>query len=296
MSDWIHGAALKGVREIQIEEKNPEISAVQVPAAIFSCQSLRSLTLKNFLLTNLPDSFGGFASLTILDLYKVELNDKIIELMLQVCPGLELLILNNCNGLERLKICSKSLNALSISSKIKAITANCPLLTSLIILLDNTETELDLPACLSLSTNGRLESFTALRTLRRITILNGIFWRDLKILKEFPDLKQMCIQKVQYSDTDLPRLDDDAILPLENLKRVHLDITHFHDPVPLLSCLFQIAPALKTLLISRKKGFDGVKGLRFINLAWNLQRPPTETKVYLSRDNAKEERCVGCIL
>ncbi|GLJ19543.1 hypothetical protein SUGI_0352960, partial [Cryptomeria japonica] len=152
---------------------------------------------------------------------------------------LETLILSNCNGLERLKICSKSLIALSISSKIKAITASCPRLTSLIILLDNTETKLDLPAYLSLCTNAGLESFTALRTLRRITFLNGLFWRDVKILKEFPDLEQMCVHKGQFSDTDLFRLDE-AILPLENLKWVHLKITHFHHPVPLLSCLFRI--------------------------------------------------------
>ncbi|GLJ19545.1 hypothetical protein SUGI_0353000 [Cryptomeria japonica] len=294
ISDWIHRAALKGVQEIKIVEKVSEI--YEVPTAIFLCQNLRSLALKNFLLTNLPDGFGGLADLTTLDLCNVDLNDKIVELMLELCPGLETLILSNCNGLERLKICSKSLIALSISSKIKAITASCPRLTSLTILLDNTETKLDLPACLSLCTNAGLESFTALRTLRRITFLNGLFWRDVKILKEFPDLEQMCVHKGQCSDTDFFQRDDDAILPLENLKWVHLNITYFHHPVPLLSCLFRIAPALKTLLISRKKGFNGVSAEEFINLAWNLQRPSTETKVFLSRCTAREKICVDCDL
>ncbi|GLJ19550.1 hypothetical protein SUGI_0353110 [Cryptomeria japonica] len=226
ISDWIHRAALKGVQEIKIVEKVSEI--YEVPAAIFLCQNLRSLALKNFLLTNLPDSFGGLADLTTLDLCNVDLNDKIVELMLQLCPG--------------------------------------------------------------------LESFTALRTLRRITFLNGIFWRDVKILKEFPDLEHMCVHKGQCSDTDFFRLDDEAILPLENLKWVHLNITYFHHPVHLLSCLFGIAPALKTLLISRKKGFNGVRAQEFINLAWNLQRPSTETKVFLSRCTANEKICVDCDL
>ncbi|GLJ19534.1 hypothetical protein SUGI_0352740 [Cryptomeria japonica] len=106
----------------------------------------------------------------------------------------------------------------------------------------------------------------------------------------------VCIHKGKYSDTDLSRLDDEAILPLENLKGVHLNIIYFYDPVPLLSYLFRIAPALKTLLISRKKGFDGVNALRFINLAWNLQRPSTETKVFLSRHTVTEERCSDCDL
>ncbi|GLJ19542.1 hypothetical protein SUGI_0352920 [Cryptomeria japonica] len=96
--------------------------------------------------------------------------------------------------------------------------------------------------------------------------------------------------------TDLFRRDDEAILPLENLKWVHLNITYFHHPVSLLSCLFRIARALKTLLISRKKGFNGVSAQEFINLAWNLQRPSTETKVFLSRCTAKEKICVDCDL
>ncbi|GLJ19540.1 hypothetical protein SUGI_0352870 [Cryptomeria japonica] len=245
-ADFVYKSAMINllcVKEIKIAEKDSEIS--EIPTAIFKCQRLRFLALTNFLLTSLSDRFGGFSGLTTLDLYKVELKDRIIELMLQLCPGLKLLILRNCNGLERLKICSKSLIALSISSEIRAITANCPQLTSLIILLDNTET---------------------------------------------------CIHKGKYSDTDFSRRDDEAILPLENLKGVHLNITYFHDPVPLLSCLFRVAPALKTLLISRKEGFDGVNALRFINLAWNLQRPSTETKVFLSRHTAKEERCFDCDL
>ncbi|GLJ19536.1 hypothetical protein SUGI_0352770 [Cryptomeria japonica] len=83
ISDWILGAALKGVKEIKIAEKDSEIS--EVPAAIFLCQTLRSLALTNFLMTSLPDRFGGFSGLTNLDLYKVELKDRIIELMLQLC-------------------------------------------------------------------------------------------------------------------------------------------------------------------------------------------------------------------
>ncbi|GLJ19269.1 hypothetical protein SUGI_0346610 [Cryptomeria japonica] len=305
ISDWIHQVACKGLQEIKMEGKVLEISEI-VPTAIFLCQSLRSVTLRNFVLTNLPDGFGGFTELKALNLYKVQLNDKIIELMLQLCPGLEVLNLHICNGFERLKICSQNLVALSISSEIKAITANCPRLLSLITLLGDNETlnillgrmeiKLDLPVCLSLCTNTPLEPFAGLRTLRRITSLRGIVWSSLKILTEFPDLEEMCINKCHYWSGDFSGHDDEVLIQLENLKRVHLNITNFNDPVPLLTCLFRIAPALKTLLVARKKGFDGPNAMRYINLVMNLQKPSTETKIFLSRNTADEERCIDCNL
>ncbi|GLJ19283.1 hypothetical protein SUGI_0346840 [Cryptomeria japonica] len=102
ISEWIHRAALKDVREISIE--GTHFSFVEVPKSIFKFFSLRSLTLKEFRLTNVPDRFGGFAGLTTLYFYKIELEDKTIELMLKLCPVLKILILSNCYGLKRLKI------------------------------------------------------------------------------------------------------------------------------------------------------------------------------------------------
>ncbi|GLJ19544.1 hypothetical protein SUGI_0352970, partial [Cryptomeria japonica] len=71
ISDWIHRAALKGVREGETGQDREEG---------------KERERENFLLTNLPDGFGGLADLTTLDLCNVDLNDKIVELMLQLCP------------------------------------------------------------------------------------------------------------------------------------------------------------------------------------------------------------------
>lgn len=196
--EWIHRAALKDVREIRIEGSASCNSRVEVPTSIFLCNRLRSLALKRFLLTNIPDCFGGFTGLAALNLYNVELNDKTIELMLQLCPVLEIFLIDDCHGLKRLKICSDSLISFNLSdSWTKAITVSCPRLVSLILIkmLGSTvEMEFSLPACLSLCTDvAQLEMFTTLKSLRKITFLNLISKHDVMILSEFPDLEQMCI-------------------------------------------------------------------------------------------------------
>lgn len=92
----------------------------------------------------------------------------------------------------------------------------------------------------------------------------------------------------------LSERDGGDILPLENLKWIHLNITYFQNPIPLLNCLFEIAPSIKSLLVSRKKGFDGSKARRYVNQLTNHLRPSRETKIFISRNAMKEIRCVNC--
>ncbi|GLJ19286.1 hypothetical protein SUGI_0346870 [Cryptomeria japonica] len=299
ISEWIHCAALKNVREINITDGDQ----VEVPKSIFLCHSLRYLALKSFLLTNIPDCFGGFHGLTTLNFYNVELKDKTIELMLQLCPVLEILVLSRCDGLTRLKICSNSIISLNLSeSEIEAITANCPRLESFTLIKNYgrniVQMEFYLPACSSLCTNvAKLEAFTTLKSLRKIAFLNLTSKSDVNILSEFPDLEQMCMVIPSYSTRRFSRSsfsEISATFSLENLKWVHLNMSQFCDPTPLLSYLLRLAPAMKTLLVSRKRGFDGTKALRIVNSLLNLQRQCTETKILLSRNSLNEVRCVNC--
>lgn len=87
-----------------------------------------------------------------------------------------------------------------------------------------------------------------------------------------------------------------ATFSLENLKLVHLNMTLFYDPTPLLKYIIRLAPDMKALLVSRKKGFDGITARRFINRLMNLERPSTEMKIFISGNTLKEVRCLNCDL
>ncbi|GLJ19287.1 hypothetical protein SUGI_0346890 [Cryptomeria japonica] len=311
--EWICYAALKGVRELSIEKSTS--CPYEVPISIFLCQRLRFLSLSNFLLTNIPDSFAGFAGLATLNLYNGEVKGKTIEMMLQLCPVLEILILCNCKGLDRLKIYSDSLISLNLSSKIAGIKANCPRLETLILLTkmlgSMIEAEFYLPGCVNLCTYlAHLERITTLESLRKITLLDFIHKHEVKILSEFPELEQLCIDSADCSALDLWLRDLansssllrresansylflrlPATFSLENLKGVHLNMTLFYDPTPLLTSLLRHAPAMKTLLVSRKEGFDGINALQFLNRLLNFQREYTEIEILLSQNTLKE----GC--
>ncbi|XP_059074793.1 F-box/LRR-repeat protein At3g26922-like [Cryptomeria japonica] len=302
--EWISYAALKDVRELSIEESTSR--PYEVPISIFLCQSLRFLALSNFLLTNMPDSFAGFAGLATLNLYNVEVRGKTIELMLQLCPVLEILILCKCKGLHRLQIYSDSLIFLNLSSEIAGIKANCPRLETLILSKkmwgSTVEAEFYLPSCLSLCTYvAQLKRITTLKSVRNITLLDLIRKYEVKILREFPDLEQLCFDTAGCSSSDFSYWEYlnsfskfSATFSLENLKRVHLNMTIFYDPTPLLTCLLPRAPAMKTLLVSRKKGFKSIKARQFLNRLGNFQREYTEIEILLSRNTLKEGRCLSC--
>ncbi|XP_059066167.1 probable FBD-associated F-box protein At1g32375 [Cryptomeria japonica] len=98
----------------------------------------------------------------------------------------------------------------------------------------------------------------------------------------------------QLSNAVFP--DFSASSSLKNLKRVHLNMTLFYDATRLLAYLLPRSPALKSISVSRKKGFDGARALRFINRVLNLQQQFPGTKILLSRDTVKEGRCLNCDL
>ncbi|GLJ19282.1 hypothetical protein SUGI_0346830 [Cryptomeria japonica] len=88
----------------------------------------------------------------------------------------------------------------------------------------------------------------------------------------------MCIDSAGYSASRFSRSwcggspESSTTFQLENLKRFHLNMTLFYDPTPLLTYLLRVAPALKSLFLSREKGFDGTNALRFVNWLLNLRR------------------------
>ncbi|XP_057847063.2 putative FBD-associated F-box protein At5g56700 isoform X1 [Cryptomeria japonica] len=329
ISEWIQRAALIDVRDIKIEGNT--INFFEVPTSIFLCHSLRSLSLKSFCFRNMPNYFVGLAGLETLNFENVELNDNIIYLMLQLCPVLKILSIFYCRGLRRLRIFSDSLVTLNLCSQIKAITANCPTLANLLLMKkfgNVVEMAYYLPACLSLCTDAaQFRMFTTLKSLRKITLVNLIQKHDVPILSEFPNLEQLCIGNEAYSVpilSEFPNLDQmlgndaynaleslwsngamqeslwsNALIPessasslLKNLKRVHLNMTLFYDPTPLLTYLLPRAPAMKSLLVSREEGFKGIKALRLINRLLNLQQEFTQTKILFSQDTVKEGRCL----
>ncbi|GLJ19289.1 hypothetical protein SUGI_0346910 [Cryptomeria japonica] len=114
----------------------------------------------------------------------------------------------------------------------------------------------------------------------------------------FAYLLQFCGNLKDYNDWQFKNLfpEISATFSLENLRRVHLNMTLFYDPVPLLTCLLPHAPAMKTLLVSRKKGFDGINALQFLNGLLKFQREYTEIEIVLSRNYLKKETCLNCAL
>ncbi|GLJ19263.1 hypothetical protein SUGI_0346490 [Cryptomeria japonica] len=232
----------------------------------------------------------------------IKLNDKTFELMLQLCPVLEILVLHNCNGIQRLKISSASLIILNLDfppsygkDRVKAITVKCSRFVSLTIKIrDHVEKmEFELPTCLHLWTNASpLEPFTTLKSLTKMTLVNGIYESVLSFLHQFPHLKQIFIDMLSNRE----RLkSSDAILhfptpasSLENLQQVYLNITSLHEAGPLLTYLLLHAPALKTLIVSCQKGFDGA--LEFVNTLFKLPRASKEAKILLSLNNFVSEK------
>ncbi|GLJ19262.1 hypothetical protein SUGI_0346450 [Cryptomeria japonica] len=202
INEWIHHAALKDVRKISLQFHRE----VEVPNSVFFCTKLRYLCLRNFRLENMPGSCGGFACLETLYLLYIKLNDKTLELMLQLCPVLKVLVVGNCHGVQRVKVCSGSLIFLhldfpSSSNGIRAITASCPRLVSLAIKVPYhvEKMKFELPACLHLSTTAaQLDPFTTLKSLRKMTILSVIYQGDVSCLHKFPDLNQICIDNAKY--------------------------------------------------------------------------------------------------
>ncbi|GLJ19259.1 hypothetical protein SUGI_0346380 [Cryptomeria japonica] len=236
IDEWIHYAALKDVRDIFIQF----LVDVDVPTYVFSCRNLRDLFLINFDSENMPGSFAGFACLTALNFHNVKLNDKTFELMLQLFPVLEILVVRNCHGLERVKICSSSLCNLELdfpssSHEIKAITARCPGLEilKLRIMYHVEKMEFELPDCSDLSTTvSRLEPFTTLKSLMKMAFLCGIFESNVSLLHNFPDLEQLWIDNARSLTWGVVQDISGPAPLLENLERVHLNVTSLDDSMP----------------------------------------------------------------
>ncbi|GLJ19261.1 hypothetical protein SUGI_0346430 [Cryptomeria japonica] len=289
IDEWIHYAALKDVRDIFIQF----LVDVEVPTSVFSCRNLRDLFLINFDFENMPGSFAGFACLTSLNFHNVKLNDTTFKLMLQLCPVLEILVVRNCHGLERVKICSSSLCILELdfpssSHEIKSITARCPGLEilKLRVMYHVEKMEFELPDCSDLSTTvSRLEPFTTLKSLMKMAFLCGIFESNVSLLHNFPDLEQLWIDNARSLTWGVVQDISGPAPLLENLERVHLNVTSLDDSMPLLAYLLKNAPEMKTLIVSRQKGFDGA--LEFVNTLFNLPRASEEAKILLSLNNFK---------
>ena len=185
------------LRENENKGNTLNVSRFEVPTFVFLCENLRSLSLQYYILRNIPNAFVGFTGLEALNLENIVLNDDIIELILQLCPGLKMLRILDCHGLDMLNICSENLISLNISSRIKGITAKCPTLENLVLIKkfgNLFQREFDLPRCLSLCTDAvQFRMFTPLKSLRKITLVDMIHKHDVPVLWEFPNLEQMCI-------------------------------------------------------------------------------------------------------
>eukprot|EP01018_Ginkgo_biloba_P013327 Gb_17460 [translate_table: standard] len=123
---WVRYAALHGVRSLHLEESTS--APTPPPPALFSCNLLTSLALKNYILTAFPAHFSGFNRLTLCNLFHVQLTDKSLEQLLSHSPLLKRLFLDSCEGLCNPTISAANLLSLTAHSEMagELLTVNCP--------------------------------------------------------------------------------------------------------------------------------------------------------------------------
>ncbi|KAL9679058.1 hypothetical protein QQ045_016912 [Rhodiola kirilowii] len=89
---WLHVLSNHGVQNIEIKVDEYEDTSFPIPSCLFHCRELEKLSLRVCTLT-LPTDFKGFANLTSLSLYHVDIAPSLLESLISGCLLLETLTL-----------------------------------------------------------------------------------------------------------------------------------------------------------------------------------------------------------
>ncbi|XP_050221211.1 F-box/FBD/LRR-repeat protein At1g13570-like [Mercurialis annua] len=110
----------KGVHEIVFDFGEDGYEIHRLPSTLFSCVTLRSLTLSSCIFT-VPLAFQGFVKLISLKFEYVRFETNVIETFISKCPSLETLSIKHCYNVGNLDIDIPYLKFFQFAGSFKAI-------------------------------------------------------------------------------------------------------------------------------------------------------------------------------
>ena len=133
---WVHCVASKNVQDLSLHHLGPLHRREILPPSVFLCNRLSSLTLFDYMITNIPTGFRGFKHLTDCFFRNVKFRDESLALFLSHCPLLQTLHLESCVVPQNITISAPHIEHLSVESPgnpnpVEILTINCPKLRHL---------------------------------------------------------------------------------------------------------------------------------------------------------------------
>ena len=142
---WVHRVASKNVQDLSLRHLGPLHRREILPPSVFLCNRLSSLTLFDYIITNIPTGFGGFKHLTDCFFRNVKFRDESLALFLSHCPLLQELRLKSCIVPKNSTISSPHIEALTLHIPIdlEILSVNCPKLRKFICISNTNDLSLN---------------------------------------------------------------------------------------------------------------------------------------------------------
>ncbi|XWS69556.1 hypothetical protein CRYUN_Cryun04dG0189000 [Craigia yunnanensis] len=120
IDQWVNFLSRKGIREFLLEFNGG--NWYKIHSRLFSCVNLRKLSLSCCTIPSPPPTINGFNDLTFLTLDHVSVNNEGFENLIDKCPKLNTLQMNQVDGLHGLNIdYAPKLKTLGILGSLKNI-------------------------------------------------------------------------------------------------------------------------------------------------------------------------------
>ncbi|CAM8950483.1 unnamed protein product [Rhodiola kirilowii] len=230
---WLRVLSNHGVQKIEIKVDGYDDASFPIPSCLFHCRELEKLSLRVCTLA-LPTDFKGFANVTSLILYRVDITPSLLESLISGCLLLETLSLEKMLLDEPLALEALNLKTFYFDDLwLDIIFKDNPKLTYVSLLATEQLDELDIP-----------QSYSTLERLGSLSMIKELTY-DLLLLEPLPE--------------NCPYI---APTPLENLKSLairSLDLSDSQDVLFTL-CLSRSAPNLQNLTIHLvpefRRGFE----------------------------------------
>lgn len=276
---WVRYAAWRNVQHLTLSD-SPER---EIPApALFSCTRLNTLTLCNYILSDLPNHFPGFNQLTTCTFEYLELTDHSLALFISRCPLLQNLTLFKCIGLQQPAISAPNIADLKVTEGVEVLIINCPKLSTLQVdmirdlrvngilfhEISCSIWELDMQDGSNLiglkmeSCDVSAERFTEImgsfKSLKELVIFVGPFLKSekdkdiclLNVFERLPHLERLCMGDNFILELAKYNIPPSLSSPLSNLRNINVcvDIHEFGNrEICVLNCFLQSTPALEMM-------------------------------------------------
>ncbi|CAM8953198.1 unnamed protein product [Rhodiola kirilowii] len=232
---WLRVLSNHGVQniEIKVDWYEYEDTSFPIPSCLFHCRELEKLSLRVCTLT-LPTDFKGFANLTSLSLYHVDIAPSLLESLISGCLLLETLSLEQMRLLEPLALEAPNLKTFYFDDLwLDIIFKDNPKLTRVSLLATDQSDKIDIQ-----------QPYNTLERLGSLSMIKELTY-DLLLLEPVPE--------------NCPYI---APTPLENLESLaiqSLDLSDSQDVLFTL-CLIRSAPNLQNLTLRLvpefRRGFE----------------------------------------